>query len=108
MITLFISENKENKITCDYIINIVAEHFQISPADICSKKKSKEIAYPRQVCMYLCRVYTDEKLSTIAAALKKNNHATVSFGYEKIKNEIEEDDNVRNMIDVLKKKINPN
>ena len=101
-------ENKENKITCDYIINIVAEHFQISPADICSKKKSKEIAYPRQVCMYLCRVYTDEKLSTIAAALKKNNHATVSFGYEKIKNEIEEDDNVRNMIDVLKKKINPN
>ena len=41
-------ENKENKITCDYIINIVAEHFQISPADICSKKKSKEIACPRQ------------------------------------------------------------
>ena len=101
-------ENKENKITCDYIINIVAEHFQISPADICSKKKSKEIAYPRQICMYLCRVYTDEKLSTIATALKKNNHATVSFGYEKIKNEIEEDPSVKAMIEVLKKKINPN
>lgn len=101
-------ENKENKITCDYIINIVAEHFQVSPADICSKKKSKEIAYPRQICMYLCRVYTDEKLSTIATALKKNNHATVSFGYEKIKNEIQEDPSVKALIEVLKKKINPN
>ena len=103
-----ISPNQEDKITCDYIINIVAEHFQISSSDICSKKKSKEFAYPRQICMYLCRVFTDEKLETIAMVLKKTNHATVSYGYEKIKKEIETDSSTRALIDVLKKKINPN
>ena len=56
-----VAPNQENAITCEYIINIVADHFQISPTDICSKKKSREFAYPRQICMYLCRVFTDEK-----------------------------------------------
>ncbi len=103
-----VSPNYEDKITCEYIINIVADHFQISPSDICSKKKSREFAYPRQICMYLCRVFTDEKLETIGAALKKTNHATVSYGYEKIKSEIETDPSTKNLIEVLKKKINPN
>lgn len=103
-----VAPNQENAITCEYIINIVADHFQISPTDICSKKKSREFAYPRQICMYLCRVFTDEKLETIGAALKKTNHATVSYGYDKIKSEIETDSKTRDLIDVLKKKINPN
>lgn len=42
------------------------------------------------------------------AALKKTNHATVSYGYDKIKSEIETDSKTRDLIDVLKKKINPN
>ena len=103
-----VAPNQENAITCEYIINIVADHFQISPTDICSKKKSREFAYPRQICMYLCRVFTDEKLETIGAALKKTNHATVSYGHDKIKSEIETDSKTRDLIDVLKKKINPN
>lgn len=103
-----VTPNQEDKITCEYIINIVADHFQILPSDICSKKKSREFAYPRQICMYLCRIFTDEKLETIGAALKKTNHATVSYGYDKIKAEIETDPSTKNLIDVLKKKINPN
>ena len=103
-----VSPNQEDKITCEYIINIVADHFQIAPSDICSKKKSKEFAYPRQICMYLCRALTDEKLETIGKALKKTNHATISYGCEKIKNEMESDPSTKKLIDVLKKKINPN
>jgi chromosomal replication initiator protein len=103
-----VSPNQANKITCDYIINIVADHLGVSSADICSKKKIKEVAYARQVCMYLCRVFTDEKLETIASILKKKNHATVSYGYDKIKAEIEVDPDKKEMIDTLKKKIDPN
>lgn len=102
-----ISPNKEEKITCQYIIDIVADHFQISSADICSVKRSREFAYPRQICMYLCRVYTDETLDNIGSFLKKNNHATVKHGYEKIKKEIESDPSTKDLIDILKKKINP-
>ncbi len=103
-----VSPNEDNKISCEYIIDIVADHFQISASDICSTKKSKEFAYPRQICMYLCRVFTDEKLITIGTILKKKNHATIKYGYEKIKEEIETDPYTRNIINILKKKINPN
>ena len=103
-----VSPEQEYKITCEYIIDIVADHFNISSSDICSKKKSREFTRPRQICMYLCRVFTDEKLETIALALKKENHATVSYGYDKIKAEIETDPSTKNTIDILKKKINPN
>ena len=102
-----VSPNQTDKITCESIINIVADHFQVSSSDICSKKRSQEFAYPRQICMYLCRVYTDEKLETIGRYLKKNNHATIKYGYDKIKAEIESDPSTKSLIEVLKKKINP-
>lgn len=101
-------DNSEEKITCQTIINTVAEHFQISASDICSTKRSSDVAFPRQICMYLCRIYTDEKLETIAKYLKKKNHATISYGYNEIKKAIENDPSTKNTIDVLKKKINPN
>lgn len=101
-------DNSEEKVTCQTIINTVAEHFQISAADICSTKRSNDISFPRQICMYLCRVYTDEKLETIAKYLKKKNHATVSYGYNEIKKSIETDPSIKSTIDILKKKINPN
>ena len=101
-------DTTEEKITCQSIINTVAEHYQISAADICSKKRSSDVAFPRQVCMYLCRVYTDEKLETIAKYLRKKNHATVSYGYKEIKKAMETDPSIKATIEVLKKKINPN
>ena len=101
-------DTPEEKITCQSIINTVAEHYQISAADICSKKRSSDVAFPRQVCMYLCRVYTDEKLETIAKYLRKKNHATVSYGYNEIKKAMETDPSIKATIEVLKKKINPN
>lgn len=103
-----ITPNAEEKITCEYIIDIVADHFNISVSDICSSKKSNEFAYPRQICMYLCRVFTDEKLKTIGLALKKTNHATVKYGYDKIKKDMENDPSIKSLIEVLKKKISPN
>ena len=46
-------DTTEEKITCQSIINTVAEHYQISAADICSKKRSSDVAFPRQVsCIY--------------------------------------------------------
>ncbi len=103
-----ISPNHEEKITCENIIDMVADHYQISVSDICSTKKSKEFTIPRQICMYLCRVYTEDTLDQIALLLKKDNHATVSYGYNKIKKAMEKDPSLKNSIDILKKKISPN
>ena len=103
-----ISPDVNKEITPKLIINIVAEHFNISPADIVSKKKSHNIAYPRQIAMYLIRQLTDSSLQTISAALHKKDHTTVMHAINKINDEMDNSESTRNTIEVLKKKIIPN
>ncbi len=103
-----ISPDINKEITPKLIINIVAEHFNISPADIVSKKKSHNIAYPRQIAMYLIRQLTDSSLQTISEALHKKDHTTVMHAINKINDEIDSNESTRNAIEVLKKKIIPN
>ncbi len=53
------------KITFEKIQKAVAEYFQISVDDMKSKKRSANLAFPRQVAMYLCRQLTDESFPKI-------------------------------------------
>jgi chromosomal replication initiator protein len=103
-----ISPNTVNEITCPLIIQVVAEHFNISQSDLASKKKSQDIVVPRQIAMYLCRVLTEESLSSIGALLGKRDHTTVIHGHDKIAAELQTNEQLRNTIDVLKKKLIPN
>ncbi|MSS62966.1 chromosomal replication initiator protein DnaA [Velocimicrobium porci] len=102
-----ISPNDKKDITVELIIGIVAEHFDISSDDIISSKKSRNIAYPRQICMYLCRTLTEIPLKDIGNKLGKRDHTTIIHGIEKIKKDMEKDSSLKNTIDVLMKKINP-
>lgn len=101
-----VSDSKNRQITCDLIINTVADHYAIKPEDIKSKKKSKEISYPRQICMYLCREMTQETLKSIGESLK-NHYSTVIYGSEKIAEDLKTDVSLQKTIDVMKKKIDP-
>ena len=102
-----ISPNVPNKITCEYIIDIVAEHYNITTSDIHSKKRNSEIVIPRQIIMYLCRQMTDAPLTKIANILNKD-HTTILHGEKKIATDIETNESLRNVIETIKKKINPN
>ncbi len=101
-----ISPNIVKKITPQLIINVVAEHFEISANDILSKKRNFEFVLPRQICMYLCRLLTDEPLQSIGKALGKKDHTTVIHGIDKITGEIVYNEELKNKIDIIKKKIN--
>lgn len=103
-----ISPNAHREVTIEYIIQVVADHFGISIADILSAKRKSEIVYPRQIAMYLCRKCTQESLISIGKYMGDRDHATVIHGAEKIEKEITTNENTRNVIDVLIKKINPN
>lgn len=103
-----ISPNAHREVTIEYIIQVVADHFGISIADILSAKRKSEIVYPRQIAMYLCRKCTEESLISIGKYMGDRDHATVIHGAEKIEKEITTNENTRNVIDVLIKKINPN
>ena len=102
-----ISPEEKRPVTCELIIETVAEHFNISPDDIKSTKRNKEIAYPRQICMYLCRKMTADSLQAVGNSLGKKDHTTIIHGEKKISDDLKKDENLQNTIDVLIKKINP-
>ena len=102
-----ISPNAQREVTPDLIIQIVSDHYGLTPLDISSQKRNKEIVYPRQIVMYLCRNMTDTPLQTIGRYLGGRDHTTIIHGSEKIAGDIKKDDTLKNTIEILKKKINP-
>ena len=103
-----ISPDDNKEITPEFIIETVANHFNITVADISSKKKSQDIVFPRQIAMYLCRQYTETSLQEVGQHLGKKDHTTVIHAFDKIQNEINTNESTRNTVDVLIKKISPN
>ena len=99
--------DKPKEITPSLIINVVAEHFGVSIDDIVSKKRNKEIALPRQVYMYLCRELTDISLDSIGSNVGGRDHTTVMHGVDKIKEDINNNEELRNKITIIRKKIIP-
>lgn len=95
------------EITPELIMNIVAEHFNISASDIASSKRNSEIVMPRQIYMYLCRELIDIPYKSIGKTIGNKDHTTVMHGVDKIKKEMEGSEDLRNKIDIIKKKINP-
>ena len=102
-----ISPNEQKVITPDYIISVVAEHYHVTVAELCGNKRSSKIVMPRQIAMYLCREIIDTSLKTIGKNLGNRDHTTIMHGIEKIEKELATNDNLRNSIATLKKKINP-
>ena len=76
------------EITPELIMNIVAEHFNISASDIASSKRNSEIVMPRQIYMYLCRELIDIPYKSIGKTIGNKDHTTVMHGVDKIKKEI--------------------
>ncbi len=102
-----ISPDAKREITPDLIISVVAEHFHISSDDIKGSKRNSEIVYPRQIAMYLCLEMTNVGTKRVGEIMGNRDHSTIIHGQRKIAAEIQTSENTRNLIDILKKKINP-
>ncbi|MBQ6462760.1 MAG: chromosomal replication initiator protein DnaA [Pseudobutyrivibrio sp.] len=104
----FISPNISREITPQLIIEVVAEHFNITVDQMASKNRSSSVVRPRQIAMYLCNTMTDSSLQAIALLLGGRDHSTIIHGANKIEDEIIKDENTKNLVETIKKKINPN
>lgn len=102
-----ISSENNRKVTPELIMDIVAEHFNITVAELKSNKRNSEIAYPRQIAMYFIRNMTESSLKTVGVFLGGKDHSTVKYGIEKIENEAKESEALSNTLSIIKKKINP-
>ena len=102
-----ISPNDQKSLTPDYIIDVVAEQFDLTPEEIKSQDKSRKVAFPRQIVMYLCRTLLNYKQQAIADAVGIKNHTTIMYGIEKIEKEYKNNPDTKEVVDLLKKKLNP-
>lgn len=85
------------------IQSAVAQYFKISVDDLKSKRRTNTVVRPRHIAMYLCRTETDENLSKIGLEFGGRDHSTVSTACDKIKEELETNDNLNNMLTEIKK-----
>ena len=80
-----IISNKQNKsITIDLIQDVVAAYFNLRVEDLKSQRRTRNVAYPRQIAMYLSRKLTDMSLPKIGEEFGGRDHTTVIHAYEKI------------------------
>ncbi|WP_018131402.1 chromosomal replication initiator protein DnaA [Effusibacillus pohliae] len=100
-----ISDNRPKTITIQEIQKVVSEHFDLRIEDFKAKKRTKAIAFPRQIAMYLARELTDFSLPRIGDEFGGRDHTTVIHAHEKISKELENNFSLRQTIEMLKEKI---
>ncbi|MGI6168415.1 MAG: chromosomal replication initiator protein DnaA [Christensenellales bacterium] len=92
-------------ITIPVIQQVVAEYYDMPVYNFKSKKRTKDIAFPRQIAMYICRNLTDTPLLLIGEAFGGRDHSTVMYACDKIEQMIKEDSDLRNIVSDLIYKI---
>ena len=102
-----ISPNDKKIITPEYIINTVAEHYDITPEDIIGTKRNSKVVYPRQIAMYLCRELANIPLKSIGQCMGNRDHTTIMHGCDKIEQELQNSQTTQKAIEILKKKLQP-
>ncbi len=98
-------EEGRYSISIEVIQKKVAEHFDIRLADMTSKRRPENIAFPRQVAMFLSRQMTESSLSSIGEAFGGRDHGTVLHACRLVKDRMEVDANVRQVVSYLEKQL---
>ena len=95
--------NIDEEITPEWIIDTVAEHFDISIQDICGSES--EFEQPRFIAMYLCRMMTSLPIGSIGEMLGGYDRSATMRRINKVEEELEQDEEIRRIINALENKI---
>jgi chromosomal replication initiator protein len=96
-----LQEEARRAVNVEQIQKRVAEHFDVRNADMTSKRRPKNIAFPRQIAMYLTRELTKMSLVEIGEAYGGRDHGTVLYAHRLIKERMTEDDKIRSVVKFL-------
>jgi len=89
---------RRSKVEPDHVINAVADAYNLSPDQMLGRERTKKVALPRQIAMYLMREEGNISLPQIGDALGGRDHTTVMYGCEKISDLLERDDQFRRQV----------
>lgn len=97
--------SEDRRVSVDAIQRVVAERYNCKYSDMKSKKRTKQIAFPRQIAMFLSRELTSHSLSEIGAAFGGKDHTTIIHAYEKIEDLLVSDIALLSEVNSLKKQL---
>ncbi|MDO9288851.1 MAG: chromosomal replication initiator protein DnaA [Thermodesulfovibrionales bacterium] len=100
-------QDDEKPITVEHILKTVCEYFGLKMQDIKARKRTKEVALPRQIAMYLSKQLTGGSLSDIGKNMGGKDHATVIYACKQVEYKKSKDENFNRMIETLLHKIKP-
>tara|TARA_Y100000590_G_scaffold235004_1_gene264638 strand:- start:3358 stop:4746 length:1389 start_codon:yes stop_codon:yes gene_type:complete len=100
----FISYN-EKSINVEYIQNIVASYFNLNIQEMLSARRSRSLARPRQIAMYLSKQHTTNSLPDIGRKFSNRDHTTVIHAVKKIDELIRKDNEIKQTVIEIKKKL---
>ena len=92
----------EKVISCDFIKETIAKYFSINKDDLSSNKRSNDIAFPRQIAMFLCREIANMSYPQIGEDFGGRDHSTVMHACKKIEKEVKEKTNTKLIVDSVK------
>ncbi len=98
-------DKKQAPITMDAIKKIVADYYHLEISDFTAKRRTRNIAFPRQVAMYLCRILTDSSLPRIGEQFGGRDHTTVLHAYDKLERERKENPDLEETLQELIRRI---
>ncbi|NLC11758.1 MAG: chromosomal replication initiator protein DnaA [Firmicutes bacterium] len=98
----FFAKSTHRNVTPAQIIKATASFFNINEEDLFSKKRNKNIAYPRQIAMYLCRELTDYSYPKIGEEFGGKDHTTVLHACKKIDQDIQKKEDVKKIVKQIK------
>ncbi|MEW5867881.1 MAG: chromosomal replication initiator protein DnaA [Chloroflexota bacterium] len=96
---------RRSKVQPAAIIERVAESFDLSPETLLSRDRSRQVALPRQIAMFLMREEADISLPQIGEALGGRDHTTVMYGCDKVADMLERDDRLRRQVIEIKERL---
>ncbi|WP_292181590.1 chromosomal replication initiator protein DnaA [Brevundimonas sp.] len=95
----------ERRITVDEIQKTVADHFNLKQADLLSERRTRSVARPRQIAMYLCKQHTTRSYPDIGRRFGGRDHTTVLHGVRKIEELMPQDDQIARDVEALTRKL---
>jgi chromosomal replication initiator protein len=101
----FFANPNQMIVSIEAILRSVAEYFGLSPNDLRGKKRTKAIAFPRQIAMYLAREMTEYSTTEVGMEFGGRDHTTVMYACQKIDNGMKTDSTLEPTIQILKRKI---
>ena len=103
-----ISKKQGKHVTIDLIQDVVSSYFNLRVEDLKSQRRTRNVAYPRQIAMYLSRKLTDMSLPKIGEEFGGRDHTTVIHAYEKISENLKTDDSLQSTVNDITKKLTQN